>query len=140
MAFSFLIVDDSRSLRKVLIKTIRMCNLGEATYHQADHGLQALDILSREWVDLIFTDLNMPEMDGYALIGEIRKNPVFGPTPIVVITSETRRDDLQARLGGQTSGVVTKPFRPEEIRDMIVKLLKLEGLNGEPEGAEGYDF
>jgi two-component system chemotaxis response regulator CheY len=140
MAFSFLIVDDSLSLRKVLIKTIRMCHPGDVTFHQAEHGRAALDVLSHEWVDLIFTDINMPVMDGFELIAEIRRSDLLSSTPIIVITSETRKSELEARLGTGVSGIVTKPFRPEEIRDLIGKLLKLEGVNGTPENTQGYDF
>jgi two-component system, chemotaxis family, chemotaxis protein CheY len=141
MPYNLLIVDDSRSLRKVLIKTIRMSHLGETTFFQAGNGKEALEVLSQEWIDIIFTDINMPIMDGYVFIEEVRKNPVFQNTPILVITSEIRKEELEANVGDKVSGILSKPFRPEEIRDYLINLLNLEEtFDGQDEDSEGSDF
>lgn len=141
MPYNLLIVDDSRSLRKVLIKTIRMCHIGETTFFQASNGKEALDLLSHEWVDLIFSDINMPIMDGYEFIGEVRKNDIFQQTPIIVITSEIRKQEMESVLKDKVAGILTKPFRPEEIRSFLVNLLGIEeSEDGEDEDFEGYDF
>ena len=108
---------------------------------QAGNGVEALEVLSHEWIDMIFTDINMPEMDGYTLVEEIRKNPVFEKTPIVVITSETRRRDMNNILEGKVEAILTKPFRPEDIRDYLIKLLAIEEQeNAEDDDFEGVDF
>ena len=141
MPYNLLVVDDSRSLRKVLIKTIRMCHIGETSFLQAANGKEALEILNHEWVDVIFSDINMPVMDGYAFIEEVRKNDVFAQTPIIVITSETRRDEMESVLSGKIAGIVSKPFRPEDIKQYLNELLHLEEESDEyDDEPEGFDF
>jgi two-component system chemotaxis response regulator CheY len=141
MPYNLLVVDDSRSLRKVLIKTIRMCHIGETTFFEAGNGKEALEVLSQDWVDVIFSDINMPIMDGYAFIEEVRKNDVFAQTPIIVITSETRREEMDSILENKIEGILTKPFRPEDIKDYLTNLLHLEeSVDGEDEELEGFDF
>ena len=142
MPYNLLIVDDSRSLRKVLIKTIRMCHIGEANFLQAGNGSEALEVLKDNWVDIIFSDINMPEMDGYQFIEEVRKNDVFAQTPILVITSETRFEKIEQTLDGKIAGILAKPFRPEKIKEYLSTLLHLEETTDgdEEEDLEGFDF
>ncbi len=141
MSLKLLIVDDSRSLRKVMIKVIRMCHIGDVEFLEAGNGIEGLDVLAQSWVDMIFTDINMPEMDGFTFVDEVRKNDMFKYTPIVVITSETRSDEILNVLGDKVAGLLHKPFRPEEVREYLTKLLDIgDVLNEEDDSFEGYDF
>ena len=141
MSLKLLIVDDSRSLRKVMIKVIRMCHIGDVEFLEAGNGIEGLEVLAQNWVDMIFTDINMPEMDGFTFVNEVRKNDMFKYTPIVVVTSETRSDEILDVLGDKVAGMLTKPFRPEDVRDYLTRLLDIgDALNEEDEGSEGYDF
>ncbi len=140
MGYNILIVDDSSALRKVLIKTIRMCKLGESRFWQAAHGEEALEVLEKEWIDVIFTDINMPIMNGIELLKEISKQENYKATPIIVVTSETR-DTAKAKfrdLGA--TGVISKPFRPEEIQSNLEEILHFEESTDEEATAQGYDF
>ena len=67
MAYSIMIVDDSETIRAVLCRAIAMTMLPVDSVVQAVNGLDALDKLKTTWVDIIFTDINMPEMDGITL-------------------------------------------------------------------------
>jgi len=140
MSFNILIADDSSSLRKVLIKTIKMCNIGQTDFFQANNGAEALETLKKEWIDIVLTDLNMPIMDGYTFIAQVRKNEMFQSIPIVVVTSETREKELSAIKDTDTQGIITKPFQPEEIKRMLFQLLNVEENYDSNSDTEAYDF
>lgn len=140
MPYNFLIADDSKSMRKVLRKSIEMCNIGEIVFYEAENGREALEILPTTWVDIIFTDINMPIMDGYELIENIRKNEVFKNTPIVAVTSESREDKLKDIVNKGADTVLTKPFYPEQLRQQIFNILGLEEQDEENWNFEGSDF
>ncbi|MDD3051677.1 MAG: response regulator [Candidatus Cloacimonetes bacterium] len=140
MALNILVSDDSKSLRKVLIKTIKMCGVGQAVFFEADNGEIALEVLKKQWIDIVFTDLNMPVMDGYSFLKEVRKNDLFKEIPVIVITSETREKELNELRESDATGIITKPFQPEDIRKIIVEKLHLEDTDGTNSNSEGYDF
>jgi two-component system chemotaxis response regulator CheY len=91
--------------------------------HEAGDGIEALQVLGDQWIDIVFTDLNMPRMDGVELIGKMAEDRCLQSTPIVVITSD--RNDLRlAEL--KERGVLArlnKPFRPEALRDVMGEVL-----------------
>ena len=86
MPINILVVDDSASMRKVLRKSIQMCNIGVVTFFEAENGQEALNVLKNEWIDLVFTDINMPVMDGFELVNKLHENDLTKNTPIIVVT------------------------------------------------------
>lgn len=107
MSLRILAVDDSLTMREMLRQT-----LTEAGFQVvlAEDGLDALERLQTADPDLILTDLNMPNMDGFGLIDAVRKGDVASRVPILVLTTEsaaTLKD--RARAAGAT-GWITKPF------------------------------
>lgn len=76
MAFNVLIVDDSSSMRAVIKKTIKVSGFNAGEYFEAGDGREALEILSNKWVDLVLSDINMPNMNGLELIAEMKKRTV----------------------------------------------------------------
>ena len=64
MTYRILVVDDSSPMRTVIRKAITASGFGAAEFHEASNGLEALDILQQEWMDMVVTDYNMPEMNG----------------------------------------------------------------------------
>lgn len=138
MAYNILVIDDSSALRKVLIKAIKMCNLGNMEFFQAEHGEEALNLLKNQWIDVIFTDINMPVMDGITLMKELKKSEM--KIPIIVVTSETRSQEIIhfGELGAE--GVIAKPFRPEVIKKFLVNILESEGSTNEETDTQGFDF
>jgi two-component system chemotaxis response regulator CheY len=107
-----LTVDDSRTIRDML----RMA-LSDAGYRvvQAQDGVEGLALLQTEQPDAIITDINMPGLDGFGFIEEVRRDDRFRATPILVLTTEsdpTMKD--RARAAGAT-GWIVKPFNPEKL-------------------------
>jgi len=141
MPFNILVVDDSASMRKVLRKSIMMCHIGEVSFYEAENGQAALEVLKNEWVDLVFTDINMPVMDGFELVSNLNQDDIHRNTPIIVVTSDVSAENSEQAQKNNIKHIVYKPFRPEAIRELLINLL---GLEVDEDGAdtefEGLDF
>ena len=140
MAYNVLIVDDSKSMRKVLLKTLRLSGFEIGECLEASNGREALEVLEGEWIDLILSDIHMPEMDGVEFLKSLRKIKMFSTTPIVFVTTEANEERLEHLIELGASGYIRKPFRPEEIGTLLTRIM------GEPNGflgqrsSEGCDF
>ena len=114
-----LTVDDSRTILAMLHHTLS--NAGFEVL-QAEDGQQGLDVLNREKVDVIITDINMPVMDGIQFIKQIRAGG-HNSLPILILTTETSQDKRdQGRAAGGT-GWIVKPFDPEKLIQVIHKVV-----------------
>lgn len=108
-----LVVDDSKVMREMVIASLR--GLAGASFTQAGSGLEAIEKLSLAHFDLVFLDLNMPDIGGIEVVQFIREQEGMRALPVVIVT--TRGDDgsrVQALAAGATR-FVTKPFDPEHI-------------------------
>jgi two-component system chemotaxis response regulator CheY len=115
-----LIVDDSRTVRMMLRSVLESAGL---VVTEAIDGRNALTALEGRPVDLIITDVNMPEMDGISLVRELRSRASFPRIPILILTTVQDADmKEQGRLAGAT-GWMCKPFQPEQIRSVVGKVL-----------------
>jgi two-component system chemotaxis response regulator CheY len=115
MSYRILIVDDSNIVRKVFVKTLGMTNIPVGGLLEAGNGLEALNVLEREWIDLIFLDINMPVMDGVTFMNRLRAQTTHRETPVVIVSTEgsrVRRAEL-ADLG--ISAYLRKPVTPEQL-------------------------
>jgi len=116
MRLTVLTVDDSRTIREML----RLA-LTDAGYRvvQAEDGVHGLEVLSDEAPDVIVTDINMPRLDGFGFIEEVRGDPKHRATPILVLTTESDAEKKnRARMAGAT-GWIVKPFNPVKLVDAI---------------------
>ena len=115
-----LIVDDSATVRKFVSVSLSMQGF---TVVQATDGMDALEKLPRHQVDLVITDLNMPNMDGFELIRALREIPACRELPVIILSSladQASRDE-GLRLGVRS--YVVKPFCLEKIRYEVSKYL-----------------
>jgi len=121
MEKTILIVDDSESIREVVIFTLE--NAGYKVLSAVD-GKDALRHLDGQHLDMILTDLHMPNMDGIGLIKEVRKLENYKYVPILYLTTESQQSiKNEARLAGAT-GWIVKPFMPEKLIAAIGKIIK----------------
>ena len=119
MAKRVMTVDDSRSMRELVGYTLRQ---GGFEVSEAEDGKQALAVLQTASVDVIITDLNMPNMDGVALIRALRAHPKFRATPILMLTTE---GDATKKAEGKSAGAtgwLTKPFDPQKLIDVVKRV------------------
>jgi len=121
MAKKILIVDDSESIRDVVFYTL------EKNGHDVIVGIDGQDALRHlngQHLDLIITDLYMPNIDGIGLIKEIRKNEVYKHTPILFLTTESQHEKkMEAKSAGAT-GWIVKPFIPDNLISIINKVMR----------------
>jgi two-component system, chemotaxis family, chemotaxis protein CheY len=116
-----LVVDDSPTMRQMVAFTLT--NAGFKVV-EAEHGKDAIaKVADGQKMDIIVTDLNMPEMDGISLIKELRKMAAFKFTPILMLTTESSADKKQAGKDAGATGWIVKPFNPELILKVIAKIL-----------------
>jgi len=89
----------------------------------ASNGREALDVLDREAVDLILTDLSMPVLDGYRTIQLIRERPGMAHIPIVAVTAYALNDENEAAMHIGCNEYLTKPFKPRQLLEVVERLL-----------------
>jgi len=121
MAKTFLIVDDSASMRQLVSFAIKDAGFDVVV---AENGKDALGKLQGSKVDMVITDLNMPEMDGIELIKQIRGLPDYKFAPIVMLTTESQEEKKQAGRQAGASGWIVKPFSPEQLLGVVKKFVK----------------
>ena len=114
MSYNVLVVDDSLTMRSVMKKVIRASGLKIAKFFDAANGKVALDILRKEWLDLVVTDYNMPEMDGMELISEMKKDELLKSIPVFVISVEGSQQKRKEFMEKGAAEYLMKPFTLEE--------------------------
>ncbi len=120
---NLLIVDDSRMVRKII--SVSLKNEKQIVLHEAASGLEALDKLMEAEVDLIFTDINMPNMDGLEFIKRCKDDEMFKHIPIIVITTEDGLEDRGRAMELGATGFVSKPLDKQSILDITYSTLEL---------------
>ncbi|MGD9823553.1 response regulator [Desulfobacter sp.] len=123
MSYSILIVDDSMPMRTVLKRSLAAAGYGGSRILEASNGKEALEVMEGDWVDLIMTDHNMPEMDGFSFLKKVKTEELFKDIPVVVISTEGNVSKIKEFMDTGASGYITKPFTPEALRDLIVSII-----------------
>jgi two-component system chemotaxis response regulator CheY len=121
MAFRVLIVDDSPVMRTFIQRVMTASGFEVSACFQASNGEEALDLLAREWVDVVLTDINMPKMNGEELVRcmEARELKV----PVVVISTDATEVRMAQMLSLGAQGYIKKPFAPEMLREELERVL-----------------
>lgn len=115
-----LAVDDSASMRQMVSFTLK--GAGHEVVEASD-GLEALNYAKGNKVDLVLSDVNMPNMDGISLIKELRTLPDYKFTPLLMLTTESAMDKKQEGKAAGATGWIVKPFNPEQLLTTIKKVL-----------------
>jgi len=119
MAKSIMVVDDSASIRQVV--GIALKSAGYDVIDACD-GKDALSKLNGQKVNLIISDVNMPNMDGLSFIREVKQLPNYKFTPIIMLTTEAGRDKMEEGRSAGAKAWVVKPFQPPQMLDAVAKL------------------
>jgi len=141
MTYKMLVVDDSLPMRAIIIRTVKASGFTDTEFLQAGNGEEALKMLGNEWLDLVITDYNMPDMNGVALIQEMKKDDILKAIPVLVVTTEGSRPKVEEFIQEGAAGYVKKPFTPEDIRFELTKILGEPENEGSTEnGDDDFDF
>jgi CheY-like chemotaxis protein/anti-anti-sigma regulatory factor len=119
MSKRILTIDDSKTMRDMLLMTLVDAGFDVL---QAVDGQDGLDVLGKERVDVVITDINMPIMDGYDVIRNLRKDPIHKRTPILVLTTESDTDKRAIARDAGATGWMVKPFDPDRLIATIRKV------------------
>ena len=120
MPKTIMTVDDSASVRQMVSFTLK-----QAGYEviEAVDGKDALQKLNSNKVDMIITDLNMPNLDGIGLIKGARSHPLCRFVPIIMLTTESQDSRKQEGKAAGATGWIVKPFQPEQLISVVKKVL-----------------
>ncbi len=124
MESDFLVVDDSAAIRKILQRVLRQTGMPIGMVHEAANGKEALLLLETTNVDLILSDINMPEMDGLQLLASLKASAKWRHIPVIMITTEgsASRVSDAGRLGA--AGYLRKPFTPDQIKEKLASFFE----------------
>lgn len=115
--FKILVVEDDKNLRKLIVTCLEKASY---TVFETRNGEEALDLMDKEYVDLIVTDIMMPEMDGYELIKSLREANYN--TPILIITA---KEDIEDKRQGFNLGADDYMVKPINIDELILRVKSL---------------
>lgn len=117
---SILAVDDSASMRQMVSFTLKGAGYEVV---EASDGVEALNVAKTRNVNLVITDVNMPNMDGITLIKELRALPSYKFIPMLMLTTESAMDKKSAGKQAGATGWIVKPFNPDQLLATIKKVL-----------------
>jgi two-component system, chemotaxis family, chemotaxis protein CheY len=117
-----LIVDDSPTIRRMVAASLQA--LEEVFFEEASNGLEAIETLARERINLMILDLNMPDMHGLEVLQFIRTHNQYRDLPIIVLTTRYDAESRKAAIERGASRFLTKPFEPTVLRQHAASLLE----------------
>lgn len=118
---NILIVDDSSTMRKIISRSLRQAGLAVDNIYEAGDGVEGLNALGSSAVDLILSDINMPNMDGLEFVKQARSQGC--KAPIVMITTEGGEDIIGEAINSGANGSIRKPFTPEQLQEKLGGLI-----------------
>lgn len=123
MGKKVLIIDDSNTMRKIVTRSLRQAGLEFDAILEAADGEAALDVLQGETVDIILSDINMPNMDGIEFLRQKQGNDKIKDIPVVMITTEAGTDILNEAMNLGALGSIKKPFTPDQVQEVLGNVL-----------------
>lgn len=117
---TILTVDDTASMRQMISFTLH--SVGHEVLQAAD-GQEALNIVQNKKVDLVITDVNMPNMDGITFVKSLRALIDYRFTPVLMLTTEAQETKRQQGKVAGATGWIVKPFNPEQLLTIVKKVL-----------------
>jgi len=121
---SVLIVDDSAVMRKIVERSLRQAGIEIERVLEADNGASALAVIQQNVPDMIFSDVNMPTMDGIEFIRQLQSVESAKGVPVVMITTEGSQTRVMEALSLGAQGYIRKPFTPDQVRAQVAPLLE----------------
>lgn len=123
MANSLLLVDDSATMRKIILRTLRMAGLDIDSFEEAGDGNEALEKLAQKPADIMLCDINMPGMGGLELVKKVREDAAHADMKIIMISTESAEELIDGVMADGANGYVTKPFTPEIIQKALAPFM-----------------
>ncbi len=122
----FLIVDDFSTMRRIVRNLLKESGYTEA--EEAEDGVAALNKLRNGRFDFVVSDINMPNMNGFELLTQIKQDEKLKHLPVLMVTAEARKEDIVAAAQGGAAGYIVKPFTKATLEEKVAHILKKLGL------------
>jgi two-component system, chemotaxis family, chemotaxis protein CheY len=122
----FLVVDDFSTMRRIIRNLLKESGYTEAD--EAEDGVAALNKLRNSNFDFVVTDINMPNMNGFELLTEIKKDEKLKNIPVLMVTAEARKEDIVLAAQQGAAGYIVKPFTKATLEEKVLHILKKSGL------------
>jgi two-component system chemotaxis response regulator CheY len=117
-----MIVDDSGAMRAFIVAGLE--DMGDYVFFEAKTGFEALKELPQGGYALIISDINMPDINGLELLNFIKTSEHYKNIPVLMISTETKEEDLKRALSIGADAYLTKPFDAQTMKDAVKKLMK----------------
>jgi len=118
----FLIVDDFSTMRRIVRNLLK--EIGFSNAEEAEDGQVALTMLKNSKFDFVVSDINMPNMNGFELLKNIRSDDALKGIPVLMVTAEAKKEDIVAAAQGGASGYIVKPFTKATLEEKVQKILQ----------------
>ena len=122
----FLIVDDFSTMRRIVRNLLK--EIGYADADEAEDGVVALNKLRDGHFNFVVSDINMPNMNGFQLLAEIKKDEALKHLPVLMVTAEARKEDIVMAAQNGAAGYIVKPFTKATLEDKLANIFKKLGL------------
>ncbi|APW36631.1 two-component system response regulator [Rhodoferax koreense] len=122
----FLIVDDFSTMRRIVRNLLKESGYTDA--EEAEDGVVALNKLRNGRFDFVVSDINMPNMNGFELLTQIKADEKLKHLPVLMVTAEARKEDIVAAAQGGAAGYIVKPFTKATLEEKVAHILKKLGM------------
>jgi two-component system, chemotaxis family, chemotaxis protein CheY len=122
----FLIVDDFSTMRRIVRNLLK--EIGHTDADEAEDGAVALNKLRNGNFNFVVSDINMPNMNGFQLLAEIKKDEALKHLPVLMVTAEARKEDIVMAAQNGAAGYIVKPFTKATLEDKLANIFKKLGL------------
>ena len=118
----FLIVDDFSTMRRIVRNLLK--EIGYHNAEEAEDGAVALSMLKATKYDFVVSDINMPNMNGFELLKNIRAEESLKTIPVLMVTAEAKKEDIVKAAQNGASGYIVKPFTKATLEEKVQKILQ----------------
>ena len=118
----FLIVDDFSTMRRIIRGLLK--EIGYLNAEEAEDGVVALQMLRNASYDFVVSDINMPNMNGFDLLSQIKKDETLRHLPVLMVTAEARKEDIVRAAQEGAAGYIVKPFTKATLEEKVAKIMQ----------------
>jgi two-component system chemotaxis response regulator CheY len=118
-----LIVDDSAAIRKILRRMLQQAEIPLGQVYEAGDGVEAMETLSKQPVQLILSDINMPRMDGLEFLSSVKGSAEWKDVPVIMVTTEGSQAKVLEAVQRGALGYVRKPFTADQIKEKLAGIV-----------------
>jgi two-component system chemotaxis response regulator CheY len=123
MSFNILVVDDSKTIRSVIKKTLNISGVPIGELYEAANGQEGLNVMQNNWVDLVFADINMPVMTGIEMIKKMEEDKLLERMPVIIVSTEGSKTRVEELIKRGVRAFIKKPITPELLRSVVREVM-----------------